>query len=74
VAEALELARARSEAVQPAASAAAVGGAASALGATGNGWSPQWAERVDRAFQAGTRSLSKAARLTRRLQRKNTKD
>jgi hypothetical protein len=51
-----------------------VGGAAIALGVTGNGLSPDWAERVDRAFQAETRSLSKAARLTRRLQHKNTKD
>ncbi|MCU0977691.1 MAG: right-handed parallel beta-helix repeat-containing protein [Pirellulaceae bacterium] len=61
------------ESVQPAVSASAVGGAAIALGMTGNGISRQWAERVDRAFQAGTRSLSKAARLTRRLQLRNTK-
>ena len=58
---------AASESVQPAASAAAVGGAAIALGMTGSGSSPQWADQVDRAFQAGRRSLSKAARLTRRL-------
>jgi hypothetical protein len=59
------------ESVQPAASASAVGGAALALGMTSDSISRPWAERIDRAFQAGTRSLSKAARLARRLQRRN---
>ncbi len=55
------------ESVQPAATAATVGGAAIALGLAGNGNSPLSADQIDRAFQAERRSLSHAARLSRRL-------
>ncbi len=54
---------------QPTASAAAVGGAAIALGWAASGNVQRWAEQVDRAFQAGRRSLSRTARLARRLRR-----
>ena len=53
---------------QPTASAGAVGGTAIALGWAASR-SQRWAEQVERAFQAGPRSLSRTARLARRLRR-----
>lgn len=52
-----------------AASPGAVGGTAVALGWAAGGGTQRWAEQVDRAFQAGRRSLSRAARMARRLRR-----
>lgn len=54
---------------QPAASTAAAGGAAGTLGWAVGGGVQRWAEQVDRAFHAGRRSLSRTARLARRLRR-----
>jgi len=58
---------------QPAASTAAAGGAAGALGWAVGGGVQRWAEQVDRAFHAGQRSLSRTARLARRLRREKPK-
>ncbi len=53
-----------------AASPGAVGGTAMVLGWAAGGGAQRWAEQVDRAFQAGRRSLSRTARLARRLRRR----
>jgi len=56
------------ESAQAAAATGVVGGTAMTLGWAVGGGVQRWAEQVDRAFQAGRRSLSRTARLARRLQ------